>query len=243
MYTRCTIPKTHIPVHRAVGSTVALWCKRHFRTPPVWCCTVSGPRSSYKYIMYRSRGPVDVQDYSTVQRVASYTKMPFVPKASHGLVNWQLHLRNSTPSLQGAKGPPICVYTASGTCMGPRSRSCTLSRNYLARTSCRTLQELQERSFSLAFCRILAGSCKKFGKVSLFHLANFVAIFLQDSCNILQESCKMQEKRTFSCSSWKVLQDGFYWAALYRGCTEMPFMPECYPWPGELACASSESYT
>ena len=126
--------------------------------------------------------------------------MPFVPKASHGLVNWHVHLRNSTPSLQGAKGPPIFVYTASGTCMGPRSRSCTLSRNYLARTSCRTLRELQERSFSLAFCRILAGSCKKFGKVSLFHLANFVAIFLQ-------ESCKMQEKRTFSCSSWKVLQE------------------------------------
>ena len=83
----------------------------------------------------------------------------------------------------------------------------TLSWSHLVETIlqeglARPCKNCKKGSFSLAFCRILAESCKKVCKIKKLTF-----------CKILQESYKMQEKRTFSCDSCKTfLQDGFYWA-------------------------------
>ena len=66
------------------------------------------------------QGPGAVQSHTVgVQICCLYQS------ASHGLVNWHVCFRSHTPCVQSATVPPRFVYTASGTCMGPRSRKCT----------------------------------------------------------------------------------------------------------------------
>ena len=65
-------------------------------------------------------GPGNVQS-----RTAGVQRCRLRQSASHHLVNWHMRFRNRTPSVQGAEGPPRFVYTVSGACTGPRSRSCT----------------------------------------------------------------------------------------------------------------------
>ena len=99
---------------------------------------------------------VQAQVPEMYSRTAAVRRCRLRQSASHGLVNWHVRFFNRTPSVQDAAESSRFVYTASGTCMEPRSRKSTEP---------------------------------------------------------------------------------------YSGCTKMPFAPECFLWPGELACVFSESYT
>ena len=73
---------------------------------------------------------------------------------------------------------------------------------------CNTLQEWQVKGpFLFHFARFLQDIARNLARLGFFILQTF----LQDSSKILQESCKIEEKRAFSCNSCKVLQHGFYW--------------------------------
>ena len=164
-------------------------------------------------VEYTASGTCTCEGTGNVQsRTAGVQRCHLRQIVSYGLVNWRVRFRNHTPSIQGATGPHTFVFIASGTC------------------TCEGIGSVHSRTAGVQRCHLR--------KNASHGLVNWRVHFRNRKLSVQGTTGPPIFAYTAIFSPLDPVPRN---VEPYKVCTNIPVVPECFPWPSELAFAFSKS--